>query len=105
MPNWGGILFTTPIVLSSWIPTDQSGIYAISIRRNNDFIPIYFGETDNYAGRGINESHHAYDCWIREAGSIDNIYISFYYMHNSTENQRREIEQRLIQQFNTVCND
>lgn len=101
----GGITFTVPIVLTSWFPQDIEGVYAILVRNSAGFTPIYFGESENLQERGIDDTHHAYNCWLREGGSVENIFISFHLMPNSSENNRREVEGRLISQYNPICNE
>ena len=103
--TWGGITFSDPIRLTTWIPQSIAGVYAISIRTSTGFSPIYFGESENLEERGINATHHAYSCWLREAGSEENIFISIRLMPNSTEDHRREREGSLISQYNPVCNE
>lgn len=102
--TWGNYTFSTPVRLTTWIPQSVPGVYAISVRRNDSFSPIYFGETEDLAARGINNTHHAYDCWLSETGSEQDIYVSVHPMANSTESDRRRVEDSLITQYNPVCN-
>ncbi len=103
--TWGGTTFTTPIRITTWEAPYGAAVYAISIRTDSSFPPIYFGESGNLDERGFIRNHHSYQCWLREAGSEQDIYISVYSMPNSTEEERRRIEQRLIDQYHPVCND
>lgn len=103
--TWGGITFTTPVRITTWEAPYRAAVYTISIRTDNSFSPIYFGESGNLDERGFLRSHHSYQCWLREAVSEQNIYISIYPMPNSTEEQRQEIEGRLISQYHPVCNE
>ncbi len=102
--TWGDITFTTPVRITTWDPPYRAAIYAISIRTSDEFSPIYFGESGNLDQRGFYRSHHKYSCFLREVGSDENIYISIHLLPNSTEDERREIERRLISQYNPVCN-
>ena len=84
-------------------------MYAIMIKpdpinRPRLYRIIYFGETSNLSDRGFWRSHHKYQCFIEQAGSGSNLYIGIYRMPNSTEDQRREVEQRLIDKYDPICN-
>jgi hypothetical protein len=107
--NFGGYQFTYPVRLSTWQAPWLSGLYAILrfdlSARPLPYKPIYFGETDNFATRGIGKSHDKYDCWALEAGAEADLYISIFAMPSSHAIQRRAIEQQLIATYQTPCND
>lgn len=101
--------FTEPMLLSTWVPTYASGIYAI-LKPNPLIAPrpyevIYFGESSNFSERGFPWNHHKANSWMRNALSKNNIYISTYLMPYSTTQQRQEVEAYLIQQYKPACND
>ena len=101
--------FSEPELLSNWNPTNQAGIYAIMIPnqfgRPMPFTPIYFGESENMSERGF-LFHHKRSCWLRQASNNENnLFISTYLMPNSTEEQRKNIESRLIAKYKPHCND
>jgi hypothetical protein len=107
--SFGGHQFTEPMSLSTWQAPWLSGIYAI-LRFDlsaspSPYTALYFGETDNFATRGIGKSHDKYDCWALEAGAEADLYISIFAMPSSHAIQRRAIEQQLIAIYRTPCND
>jgi hypothetical protein len=65
---------------------------------------IYFGESGNMSERGFLKSHHKFGCWINEAGTTKNLYISTYLMPNSSETERRTKEGQLIREYDPICN-
>jgi hypothetical protein len=65
---------------------------------------IYFGESENLSQRGFLAGHHQYECFLKQAGSENNLYIGTYEMPNSTQDDRRNVEQSLIRQYDPVCN-
>src|SRR3972149_1192700 len=99
--QWSSYEFTEPVVLQYWDPPRKSGIYAIMYRpdplkKPTTFTVVYFGETENFAERGFPWNHESSGCWIQQAGSKNNVYVSIYLMPNSTKDERRKIEQELI---------
>jgi len=106
--NFGGVLFSEPVLISTWSPLYRAGLYAILVFditiSPKPYRVIYFGESSNLSERGFLTSHHKYSCWVREAGSSGNLYISVYLMPNSTADQRRAIEQKLIAMYKPICN-
>ena len=107
--NYSNYEFTDPISANNWYPLPQAGIYAVQIYsvyvKPRIYRVIYFGQTHDFAERGIIDSHHKLDCFLRNAGTIDGIYISTYAMPNSTEYQRKTIESQLIREWKPECND
>lgn len=108
--KWGEISFEGPYPATSWIPPRKAAVYAIMIKPDPKNKPqtyriLYFGESGNLSERGFWKSHHKYECFIKEAGSESNLYIGFHAMPGSTEDQRREIEKKLNDQYNSNCKD
>lgn len=98
--------FDGPFPIARWDPPRKAAVYAMMIPANeaNIYKVIYIGESENLSERGFYTSHHAYQCWIKHAGNETRLYISIYSMLNSTIQQRREVEQKLIKYYNPVCN-
>jgi len=67
------------------------------------FRPIYFGETGDAETRPT-RSHEHYDDWCRVAGSAANLYVAYYWMFDSTKDERTSVESGLIKQYNPECN-
>ena len=101
---WDNIEFTGPHSLSSCEMPESSGVYAIMTQSSpNRYTVIYFGESSNFNER-INSSHEKYDCWKSKSGSKWGIYFGLHVMPNSTVEQRRRLESRLIQNLSPSCN-
>jgi len=103
----GDIRFDGPYLLSTWKPPQRAGVYVIMMkdvyRLGKDKI-LYVGESSNFSERGFLTNHHKYDCWLKYAGSADNLYICVHLMPNSTHQQRKAIESALIEQYKPICN-
>ena len=106
----GDIKFDGPYPIINWDPPCRAAVYAIMIKpdpikKPETFRIIYFGESSNLSERGFYKSHHKYQCWMQQARSESNIYIGIYKMPDLTQQQRSEIEQKLVNQYKPVCND
>lgn len=100
-------LFSEPILLSNWSPPYKAGVYVIlkhdSTCRPKPYTSLYFGISSNMSERGFG-GHHARNCWIRNAGSADKLYIATGLMPNSTATQRQAAETTLIAAYLPPCN-
>lgn len=108
--RWGDISFDGPYPINRWEPPYRAAIYAIMMKpdpvnKSATYRILYFGESGNLSERGFFRSHHKYECWIKNAGSENNLYIGTYLMPDSTQDERKEIEGRLISQYTPVCNE
>ncbi len=100
------IEFDGPNSITQWNPPFRAAIYVIMVPGSKEgfYKPIYFGESGNLSERGFYKSHHAYSCWIKQAGSESNLFIGVHQMPNSTQEDRERVEQKLISDHNPVCN-
>jgi hypothetical protein len=106
--NYDNVQFSEPIRLNDWEPPFRAGLYAILFPDQTitpkPFAVVYFGESGNMSERGF-ASHHKRACWISRSGNVNNLWIATYLMPNSTEEERRIIESRLISKYRPPCND
>jgi hypothetical protein len=107
--QWGDILFDGPTSITLWEPPYRPALYAIMMKpdsRNKprEYETLYFGESGNLSERGFLQSHHKYPCWIKLAGSVNNLYIGIYPMPNSTNEGRKKLEAALIDTYDPICN-
>lgn len=105
--NFSSYAFSEPILLINWEPPYKAGIYAIlkyaSSCKPKPYRSLYFGQSSNMSERGFS-NHHARDCWIRNAGGENQLYIATYLMPNSTDQERIKVEAKLIADYQPVCN-
>ncbi|HET7558775.1 MAG TPA: hypothetical protein VFK80_02355 [Limnochordia bacterium] len=103
-----GLPFTMPVQLIRWTPPASQGLYAITVPdisiKPKPFRVIYFGETGDFSERGFPRSHHRFNDWVRHAGHEAQLMVSLHPMSGSTSQQRRDVERRLIETYNPVCN-
>lgn len=108
--TWGNYEFTGPSMYTRGIEAGFGGVYAIMvIARYKNTKPryriIYFGQTHDFSER-LTKNHHAYDCFKKESKKYNSeIFRGLYFMEDSTEDQRKEVESELIQEFEPICNN
>jgi hypothetical protein len=106
--TFNGWTFAGPYPLSVWQPPGSSGLYAIlvpdSSAKPQPFRVIYFGQTGDFSERGFPSSHHAYRCWLREAGSPASVFIATYSAAGWSNADRRNTERYLVQTYQPSCN-
>ena len=105
--NWGEFDFEAIQPLGTWNPPEYGGIYAITFRPDYKNKPdthkvIYFGETDKFVGRGIDNSHHKSKCW-KEKSNGNRLYISIH--RDDNDSSRKKKEEQLIKKYTPSCND
>lgn len=98
-----GISFGKPLPIDEWDPPQKAGLYLIL--RKDDGRIIYVGESGNLADRGFWKGHHKYQCWLRVAGTEQNLAIAFHPIADSTPLQRKQIESNLVKKLQPLCAD
>ncbi|RLC51138.1 MAG: hypothetical protein DRI23_05640 [Candidatus Cloacimonadota bacterium] len=78
---------------------DKSGVYVILCEKNKEYSVIDIGESANVKTRI--ESHDRADCWSKECNG--NLAAAVLYTPNSGQAGRREIEQKLREEYNPSC--
>lgn len=86
--------FKGPYPIISWDPPCSAAVYAIMIKEDpnqlNMYTLIYFDESDNLSERDFYRSHPKFKCWIKQAGSIFNIYIAIHNMPYSAPKREKK---------------
>lgn len=106
--TWGDITFEGPYLATDWEPPYRAAVYAIMVKTDDKYRIIYFGESGNLSERGFWRSHHKYECFMEKAGNDEQkLHIGIHLMPDSTEEERKKIEQRLVAQYAQyeLCND
>lgn len=96
--------FLGPIKLSEWGPPMDRVVYILLKRTNGTFQIIYAGESDKTEATDFFTKNDNFKCWIQNAGSESNLYLSIYPMWDSTPQQRQRILQKIINTFHPPCN-
>ena len=102
----GDIEFEGPHPLLQWGPPYMAGIYAIMMlsREEKVYHALYISESERLSYRSFYRTNNRFNCWEKHAGSIQKLYIAFHRMPKSTQDDRKRIEQFLINHYNPPCN-
>ena len=96
--------FLGPIRLSEWGPPMEKVVFLLFKRTKDTFAMIFADELEKTDDAGFFTKHEKFQCWIQNAGSEDNLYLSIYPMWDSSEDQRKKILQKIIASFRPLCN-
>ncbi len=103
---FGTARFSEPAHFSFFLQQSGGGIYAILVpdisAKPRQFRVIYFGQAGKLRDR-VSVGHEKYGAWLREAGTPENLYVSFYAM-SGAEGERDVLERQLIEHYQPVCN-
>ncbi len=107
--SFADYLFSEPERLTKWKPPFIAGIYAIMVAApspaEGEFLPIYFGETDDMSEPDLIRYHPLHGCWYKQIGSVFRLYIAIYEMPDSSWTERQKVLSALIKQYDPICNE
>lgn len=78
--------------------------YIILERDGDTFKIIFVGESEKTTETDFFISNEKFKCWISQAGSENNLYLSIFPMPNSPKDERRKLVQKTIEKYNPICN-
>jgi hypothetical protein len=102
--------FDGPYRLDSWEAPQQSGVYAVLHKATSEAGHITY--VVDYCGQGRSLSSYRGYPWIQHrikrlvahTGSKENVYIAVFLMPDSSKQERRQIEEALVETFNPYFN-
>ena len=96
--------FLGPIKLSEWGPPMEAVVYIIFSKHKDVFNMLYVAETGKTEAGDFFTKNAQFKCWLSHAGNEENLYLSIYPMWESSESQRRQLENKIISRYKPVCN-
>ena len=96
--------FLGPIKLSEWGPPMEAVVYIIFSKNKDVFNMLHVAETGKTESEDFFTKNTQFKCWLSHAGSEENLYLSIYPMWESSESQRRQLENKIISRYKPVCN-
>ena len=104
----GDVILRGPYPIKRWNPPYGAAVYVIMIKddpgQQNMYTIIYSGESDNLSDREFYRLHPKFKCWLKRAGSEDNLYICIHEMPYSTCKDRKKVESSFMKRYKPVCN-
>jgi len=96
--------FLGPIKLSEWGPPMDEVVYTIMARDKDTFKIIYIDQTEKTNELDYFKKNDKFKCWLDNAGSENNLYLSIYPMADSEEIERKKIVSKAIEKYKPICN-
>ncbi len=96
--------FLGPIKLSEWGPPMDEVVYIIMGRFKDTFKILYVEQSEKTKETDFFTKNDKFKCWIRHAGSEDNLYLCIYPMSDSDKNSRKKIVDKTIGKYKPICN-
>jgi hypothetical protein len=96
--------FLGPVKLSEWGPPMDEVIYAIMARDQDTFKIIFVDQSKKTNELDYFTKNSKFKCWLTNAGSENNLYLSIYPMSDSKELERKKIVVKAIEKYKPICN-
>jgi hypothetical protein len=107
--QFGDYLFDEPIPFGKWQPPKQPCIYAVLVHdpkvKPKPYTVVFFGESENLSDQSYFRSHIKYQCWVKQAGSEKNLYITHYRTPDAEPLTRKKILNALLNKYQPLCNE
>lgn len=97
--------FLGPIKLSEWGPPMDKVVYLLLRHNKGSFQIIYAGELEKTTEANFFTKNEKFQCWLQNAGTEDNLYLSIYPMWDSKPHDRQNLLQKIIATFQPICNE
>ena len=65
---------------------------------------LHVAETGKTEAGDFFKKNDQFKCWLSHAGNEENLYLSIYPMWESSESQRRQLENKIISRYKPICN-
>jgi len=96
--------FLGPIKLSEWGPPMEAVVYIIFSKNKDVFNMLYVAETGKTEAEDFFTKNAQFKCWLSHAGNEENLYLSIYPMWESSESERLQLAQKIVNKYEPICN-
>ena len=96
--------FLGPVKLSEWGPPMDEVVYTIMAREKDTFKIIYVDQSEKTQETDYFTKNEKFKCWLTNAGSENNLYLSIYPMSDSEESERKKIVAKAVDKYKPICN-
>ncbi len=97
--------FLGPVKLSEWGPPMDKVVYLLLKRTNDTYEIIYAGNSEKTESTDFFTKNEKFKCWIQNAGTEQNLYLSIYPMWDSVPEERKRLLSKIITRYKPPCND
>lgn len=96
--------FMGPVRLSEWGPPMEKTIYVIMHREKEKFHLIYAGDCKKTDKIDYMVKNEKFKCWLLNARNEENLYMAIRPMFDSDDMERGRIVNKIISEYNPICN-
>ncbi len=97
--------FLGPINLSEWGPPMDKVLYLLLTRTKDTYEIIYAGDSEKTESADFFTKNDKFKCWVQNAGTERNLYLSIYPMWDSTPEERKRLLSKIIAVYKPSCNE
>ena len=65
---------------------------------------LHVAETGKTEAGDFFTKNAQFKCWLSHAGSEENLYLSIYPMWESSESERLQLAQKIVNKYEPICN-
>jgi len=96
--------FLGPVKLAEWGPPMSKVVFVILVRNKDIFNIIFIDQLEKTNENDFFTKNKKFKCWLSNAGSEENLYLSIYPMADSDEKDRNRIVNKALEQYKPICN-
>jgi hypothetical protein len=97
--------FLGPVKLSEWGPPMDKVLYLLLKRTKDTYEIIYAGDSEKTENADFFTKNDKFKCWVQNAGTEQNLYLSIYPMWDSTPEERKRLLSKIITGYKPSCNE
>ena len=79
-------------------------VYIIFSKNKDVFNMIHVAESDKTEAGDFFKKNDQFKCWMSYAGKEENLYLSIYPMWESSESERLQLAQKIVNKYEPICN-
>lgn len=96
--------------LREWVPQVQPGVFAITYKQDPVGRPkahtiLYFGQSNDLVTQAPAIKRDAENWWSRRGGAPEELYVFVLPMPDSSNDERSDVQARLIAEYDPVANN
>ena len=96
--------FLGPIPIAEWGPPMEKLVFLILSRNKDKFDIVYVGDCQKTDDKSFFTSHKQFNCWIKQSGSEQSLYLAILPMFESDDEKRVNVIRKILSQYRPHCN-
>jgi len=96
--------FLGPVPIAEWGPPMEKLVFLILSRNKDKFDIVYVGDCQKTDDKSFFTSHKQFNCWIKQSGSEQSLYLAILPMFESDDEKRVNVIRKILSQYKPHCN-